>query len=98
MNAAYDSEQIRTVINELVLKRSEGAIDPSALAPQATLKDIGIASLDAVELIFDIEERFDITFPDSRADSLGGDTLQDLIDAVQQGLAEKGNGTAAAGA
>ncbi|MBN8768750.1 MAG: acyl carrier protein [Stenotrophomonas nitritireducens] len=73
----------------MILKHMQGNIDPAALTPQATLKDIGVASLDAVELIFDLEEHFDFTFPDSRADSLGSDTLQDLVDAVVQGLRDK---------
>lgn len=90
MSGTYSPEEIRGAINELVLKHLEGNVDVATLTPQATLKDIGMASLDAVELIFDIEEHFNITFPDSRADSLGSDTLQDLVEAVQQGLQEKG--------
>ncbi|KQO02640.1 MULTISPECIES: phosphopantetheine-binding protein [Stenotrophomonas] len=89
MNAVPDVDAIRTTINDMILKHMQGNIDPAALTPQATLKDIGVASLDAVELIFDLEEHFDFTFPDSRADSLGSDTLQDLVDAVVQGLRDK---------
>ncbi|MGE4367645.1 MULTISPECIES: phosphopantetheine-binding protein [Lysobacteraceae] len=89
MNAVPDVQSIRSTIKEMILKHLQGNVDASALTPQATLKDIGVASLDAVELIFDLEEHFNITFPDSRADSLGSDTLQDLADAVVQGLHEK---------
>ncbi|MCL7714005.1 phosphopantetheine-binding protein [Stenotrophomonas mori] len=93
MNAVPDVDAIRATINDLIVKQMQGNIDAAALTPQATLQDVGVASLDAVELIFDIEEHFDITFPDSRADGLGSDTLQDLVDAVQQGLREKAQAT-----
>lgn len=89
MNAVPDVDAIRATINELILTHMQGKVDAAILTPQATLKDIGVASLDAVELIFDLEEKFDFTFPDSRADSLGSDTLQDLVDAVVQGLRDK---------
>lgn len=96
MSSIQDPETIRNTINQLVIDHMPAEFDASLLAPQATLKDIGVASLDAVELIFDIEEKFNITFPDSRADSLGSDTLQDLVEAVQQGM--QARDAAAAGA
>ncbi|NID17178.1 acyl carrier protein [Luteibacter yeojuensis] len=70
-------------------------LEPAALHPEATLKSLGIASLDAIELIFDLEEHFDITFPEDSAD-FNTDTVQHLIDAVEQALANRPGETGAA--
>jgi len=48
------------------------------------LEDLGLESLDAVEMIFELEEKFDITIPynanDSRAEF---DTVGDVVTAVK---------------
>ena len=96
MNSSYDRESVRAAINQLVVAHMPAEFDATLLTPQATLTDVGVASLDAVELIFDIEEKFNITFPDARADSLGSDTLQDLVDLVMQGLQAQGHAVVSA--
>jgi len=53
------------------------------------LKDLGVESLEAIELIFDIEEHFDITFPDQQGANFDSDTAQSLVDAVQTALDSK---------
>jgi acyl carrier protein len=72
---------------EIIAKQAK--IDVAAIKPESTLKDLGIASLDAIELIFDIEEHFDITFPDQQGANFDSDTAQSLLDAVQKGLEAK---------
>ena len=71
---------------------SQASLDREQVTPSATLKDLGVASLDAIEVIFDIEERFDIRFPD-RGPNFESDTVQNLIDAVNEALADKATGT-----
>lgn len=93
MNAPLSDEAIREQIFAIVARQS--GVDPAALRPEATLKDLGVASLDAIELIFDLEEHFDITFPDDRAD-FDTDTMQQLVDAVHSALAARPDGTEAA--
>ncbi|WP_159016158.1 acyl carrier protein [Cognatiluteimonas profundi] len=63
-----------------------GGIDRSTLTSTSTLKDLGIDSLEAIETIFDIEEHFDINFP-NRDPNLDDGTLAGLIQSVQQALA-----------
>jgi acyl carrier protein len=65
-----------------------GKIDVSQITPESTLKDLNIASLEAIEMIFDIEEHFDITMPD-RDPNFDTDSAQGLIDAVETALAAK---------
>ncbi|HWU77703.1 MAG TPA: phosphopantetheine-binding protein [Rhodanobacter sp.] len=75
---------------EIIAKQAK--IDVATIKPESTLKDLGIASLDAIELIFDIEEHFDINFPDQQGANFDSDTAQSLLDAVQKGLEDKAAG------
>lgn len=72
---------------EIIAKQAK--IDVTTIKSESTLKDLGIASLEAIELIFDIEEHFNITFPDQQGANFDSDTVQSLLDAVQKGLDEK---------
>ncbi len=74
-------------IFDLVAKQAK--IDVTTIKPESTLKDLGIASLEAIELIFDIEEHFNITFPDQQGANFDTDTTQSLVDAVQKALDDK---------
>jgi acyl carrier protein len=70
----------------------QAKLDPASIKPESTLKDLGVASLDAIEVIFDIEEKFDITLSDSDAD-FKSDTVQGLVDAVQRAIDAKNTST-----
>lgn len=65
-----------------------GDIDTSKLTPESTLTDLGIDSLEAIEIIFDIEEHFDITLPEKDPD-FESDTAAGLVKAVEKALAER---------
>ncbi|HEY0197383.1 MAG TPA: acyl carrier protein [Rhodanobacter sp.] len=70
----------------------QAKIEVNAIKSESTLKDLGIASLEAIELIFDIEEHFDISFPEQQGANFDSDTAQDLVDAVQTALDAKAAG------
>lgn len=72
---------------EIIAKQAK--IPVENIKPESTLKDLGVASLEAIEVIFDIEEHFNITFPDQQGANFDTDTAQSLVDAVRQGLADK---------
>jgi acyl carrier protein len=72
---------------DIIAKQAK--IDVAIIKPESTLKDLGIASLEAIELIFDIEEHFNITFPDQQGANFDSDTARSLVDAVQKALDEK---------
>jgi acyl carrier protein len=82
------NESTQQQVFEIIAKQAK--IDVATIKPESTLKDLGIASLEAIEVIFDIEEHFDITFPDQDGANFDSDTAQSLVDAVQQGLDAKG--------
>jgi acyl carrier protein len=64
------------------------SIERSLITPASTLKDLDVHSLDAVQVLFEIEDRFDISVPE-REDQYAAGTVQDLIDGVDQLLAAK---------
>ena len=51
-------------------------VDPDALSPEATLTELGLDSLTVVELLFDVEDEFEIEIPEERA------TFQTLAEAA----------------
>jgi acyl carrier protein len=54
------------------------------------LEDLGIESLDAVEMIFDLEEKFDIEIPYNANDSRPEfETVADVVRAVESLVAAK---------
>ncbi|GHJ83746.1 hypothetical protein NliqN6_0148 [Naganishia liquefaciens] len=68
-SAGLDKEQITSRVLE-VLKGFE-KVDGGKLTPQATFtKDLGLDSLDAVEVVMAIEEEFAIEIPDEEADAI----------------------------
>jgi acyl carrier protein len=85
MNASIQQQ-----VFEIIAKAAKA--DGGVIRSESTLKDLGIASLDAIELIFDIEEHFDISFPDQQGANFDTDTAQSLVDAVQKALADKAAG------
>ena len=68
---------------------SSARLDASTITRAATLKSLGVDSLDAIEVIFEIEESFGITLPD-RAPDFEADTVGGLIEAVTAALPEVG--------
>jgi acyl carrier protein len=69
------------------LARAAG-VDVSAVQATSTIQQLNIASLDAIEILFDLEEKYDLEFGDRDVD-LGTATAADLVAAVEQALARK---------
>lgn len=67
-------------IREIIVEQLD--VDPEAVTPEATfLEDLGADSLDAVELVMEIENAFDISVPDEELEQLK--TVQDLINVIE---------------
>jgi acyl carrier protein len=66
-------------------------VDRSELRRDAKLEDLQIESLDVVEIIFAIEEKFDIHVPyNANEQELQFQTAGDVVDAVTKLVAEEG--------
>jgi acyl carrier protein len=58
--------------------------------PEATLESLGLDSLDAIEVMFDIEDEFQIRIPqDRREKEVKINTVQDILDVIDRLVAEQ---------
>ena len=72
----------------IIAKRVPGQTDD--LNPTDKLTELGIESIDAIDMIFDLEEKFDIEIPynaNSAQTEFG--TVGDVVRAIEQVLARK---------
>jgi acyl carrier protein len=70
---------------------SDARIPRENISLDSTLADLGIDSLEAIEIVFNLEERFKISFPD-RDPSFDTGTVRGLVDAVERLLAGQAAG------
>ena len=66
----------------------EAGIEASRITLDSTLKDLEIQSLDAIQIIFEIEDHYKITLPD-RDPNFDTESVKGLVDAVERLIAEK---------
>lgn len=72
----------------LSIMAGKGRVDPVRLTPEARLSDLGIASLDVIEIVFALEDRFDISIPFNANDQRTEfDTVGDVVRAVRTAVA-----------
>lgn len=66
----------------------EAKLDPAVLVPGATMESLGIASLDMVEILFEVEEKYSIYIPmgEELADTV---YLYDLIKTLADQMGAK---------
>ncbi len=72
-------EKMKTKIIEL-LSSKFGVDEEKILETSHIVDDLGADSLDAIELVMDIEKEFDISIADEEANKI--ETVQDIIDVV----------------
>ncbi|MGI9354194.1 MAG: acyl carrier protein [Rhizobiaceae bacterium] len=80
------AQQIREVIAE------ESRIDIEKLKPEATLEDLEIESIDMVEILMGIEEKFDIYVPMNN-EVMDNKCVDDVIREVTRLVKEKQGAT-----
>ncbi len=81
-------EEIRDKIFDIFAK--EANLDRDSLTLDARLEDLNIESLDMVQILFGIEEAFDVYVPQDD-DSFKLDTMRDVVDGVKDLMAQKEN-------
>ena len=66
-------------------------VDRSEITVDDRLADLGLESLDALELVFDLEEKFDIEIPvNANEAQIGGfEKVSDVVAAVQKIIDKK---------
>jgi acyl carrier protein len=67
-------------IKEVVVEQL--SVNPDEVKPEAKfVEDLGADSLDVVELVMALEEKFDIEIPDDEAEKIG--TVQDVLTYIE---------------
>lgn len=66
----------------------ESGVDRAKITPEATLKDLDIQSLDAVQILFEIEDHFKITMPD-RDPNFDTESVKGLVETVEKLVGEQ---------
>ncbi|HVR81591.1 MAG TPA: phosphopantetheine-binding protein [Luteimonas sp.] len=74
-------------LREIIAK--DYALAPEALSPDTVLKDLAIDSLGLIELIFTLEDRFNVTAAETPQEFL---TLGDVSAYIDQLIAERDDG------
>jgi acyl carrier protein len=77
---AMTRDQIQQKLIDIV--RQEKDLPDDKLSPEMVLAEAGIDSLDALTILFAIEEQFHISIPDDKARAIH--TFGDMVDIVQQ--------------
>ena len=79
-------DEVQEKIFDIIAK--ERRLDRSTLTLETRLEDINVESVDLVEIIFAIEDEFDIDVPQEE-DAFQLETMGDIVTGVQRLIAEK---------
>jgi acyl carrier protein len=80
------AQSIEDVVVRVIVRHK--GLDPGIVSPAAELAGLGITSLDAITLAYELEETLGVEIPNADIESLR--TVQDLIDRVGRLTAAKG--------
>jgi acyl carrier protein len=81
------NDDVQKTVFSIIAK--EAGIDESKITLDSTLKDLEIPSLDAIQIIFEIEDHFKIQMPD-RDPNFDTESVKGLVETVEKLLADKG--------
>ena len=90
MDMKPDQAESRHQQEIIDLVASEKSLDPSTITPASNFDDLGIDSLDKINLTFKIEDKYRISIPDDSLNSLR--TVGDVISGVARLQAEQHTG------
>jgi acyl carrier protein len=97
-SGGYDKRNM-TSLKDTVLDiiAKEGRVDRASITLESTLRDLDIHSLDGVQIIFTLEDTFDICVPEDQVQHATG-TIAELIQGIEQLVAAKNKPVAQSGA
>ena len=86
------TDEVSARIAEIIAEQA--MVDRGDIKPETTLDDLGLDSLALVEVVFGIEEAFDLTIPfnanDPAASNFDITNFANIVDGVKQLIADKG--------
>ena len=65
------------------------SLDPSVITPESTLESLGLDSLDLIELLFDVEDEFQIRVPQDGGSALKTATVEDIVESIRKLVPEE---------
>jgi acyl carrier protein len=72
-------EPIEDALREIIAKQAH--LDPSVITPESLLSELGVTSLDLVEIIMTIEDKYDVTIQVDAVEAWNGyKTVANLIE------------------
>ena len=80
------------IILEILCRYIGEDVDTEKVTLDANLEDLGIDSMAVVEIIFDLEETFDIDVPnpgDAEGDNMNFTTVDDVINSIKTLIEQK---------
>ena len=86
LRASSEMTHIEEAVIDIIAK--EGSVARDKITLDATLQELDVHSLDGVQIIFALEDKFDIVVPDDQAQHASG-TVRQLIEGVTQLVAAK---------
>lgn len=81
----YSRQEIESVVAEVVGKLTYEPNDDVQM-DKLLRDDLGLDSLDCVEIVMELEKEFDISIPDNEVDAAAGWTVSELCDYVEEKL------------
>jgi acyl carrier protein len=91
-----DMADVASDVLEVIAKQAK--VEPAKVARETELADLNLESLDTIELIFALEEKFNIEIPfnanEAGTAGISFTTAGDVIDAVAKLVAEQEGGKA----
>ncbi len=70
---------ITDVLTKIIAKQAH--LDPSIITPESVLSELGVTSLDLVEIIMTLEDEYDVTIPVDAAEAWNSyKTVANLIE------------------
>jgi acyl carrier protein len=73
------TEAIEDVLREIIAKQAH--MDPSLITRESVLSELGVTSLDLVEIIMTIEDKYDVSIPVDAVEAWNGyKTVANLIE------------------
>ncbi|MHC4930803.1 MAG: acyl carrier protein [Planctomycetota bacterium] len=79
-------EEITTKVTEIFVKTLK--VDPEKLKPETALRDdLQLDSLDMIEVVYELEDTFDVQIPEDRVQEIT--TFQQVVDGLQAAIEAK---------
>ncbi len=86
------SDDVSKRVTQIIAEQA--MLDPEAIKPETTLEDLGLDSLAVVEVVFGLEEAFDISVPfnanEPAASEFDISKVAHIVAGVKQLIAAKG--------